>query len=366
MDHYPTIKLAAVQASPVWLDREKTVEKACRYIYEAGEKGADIIGFPESFIPGYPAWYYYHPATSLKSFEFARELFKNAVEIPGKTIDKLCSAAREANIYVVMGINERRAGTTGTLFNTNIFIDKNGQLIGKRQKLVPTTIEKMIYMNGCGSTLRTYPSDYGQISSLMCGENANPFAVSLMASEYPVVHIANWPPNFIPRYVDMPDTILMLSRYISYSCKCFVISACGVNTEEMVEILPLLEEDKDILRDQNATGGSTIIAPGGIVLAGPWVGNEEGILYADADLENTVQGRLIQDVGGHYNRADVIKLIINESKQSLVTRVGSARHFEQALADAGMEDSQRCVNMPGEVSPYGQDQDSRERGRVKE
>lgn len=113
-DQYPTIRLAAVQAAPVWLDREATVEKACRLIKEAGGNGADIVGFPENFIPGHPVWYYYHPTTSIKSMELARELFKNSVDVPGVETEALCTAAREANVHVVMGLTEKKPNTTGT------------------------------------------------------------------------------------------------------------------------------------------------------------------------------------------------------------------------------------------------------------
>jgi len=344
MDDYPTIKLAAVQAAPVWLDRDATVQKACQLIHEAGENGADIVGFPENFISGYPAWYYYHPATSKKSFEFAREHFKSSVEVPSEATDQLCKAARRAGVYVIMGINERRPRTTGTLYNTNLFIDKSGTIIGKHQKLVPTITEKLVHTNGNGSTLRTFPSEYGQLSSLVCGENANPFAVSVITAEYPVVHVANWPPNFIPKYIPMPDATLMVCRSISYTCKCFVISSCGVNSDEMIELLPVTDEDKETLHDQQITGGSAIIAPGGFVIAGPLVGSEESILYADADLEDTVHGRLIHDFGGHYNRADVLNLTVNVSDPRLVSRSNGHRQ-QSSLPGENLE----AVQETGEV-----------------
>jgi nitrilase len=348
-DAYPTIKLAAVQAAPVWLDREATVKKACNFIGEAGGNGADIIGFPENFISGYPAWYYFHPATTPKSMEFARELFKNAVEIPSKATEELCKAAREARVYVVMGLNERKPNTTGTVYNTNLIISKDGQIVGKHQKLVPTISERLVHANGSGSTLRTFPSEFGPISSLICGENANPFAVAVMASEYPVVHVANWPTNFVPQYIPMPDSTLMVSRSIAYSCKCFVISSCGVNSAELIEKLPLTDEDREMLRDTQLTGGSAIIAPGGVVLVGPWTGHEEGILYAEADLEKTVHGRLIHDFGGHYNRADVFSLYVNDADPSLVYRTAVPKHLREVqLAEKMVCSEEECKKSTSE------------------
>jgi aliphatic nitrilase len=196
-------------------------------------------------------------------------------------------------------------------------------------------------MNGSGATLKTFPTEYGQLSTLICGENANPFAVSAMAADYPVVHVANWPTNFVPKYVSMPDSTLMVSRSISYSCKSFVISSCGVNSPELIDVLPLTEEDREILKDPSITGGSAIIAPGGVVLAGPWIGHEEGILYAEADLEQTVHGRLIHDFGGHYNRVDVFNLQINRSEPSLISYTES---FQSPKKDPTDSHSEACVD----------------------
>lgn len=321
-DQYPRVHLAAIQAAPVWLDREASVEKACRLIREAGANGADFIGFPESFIPGHPVWYYFHPATSKKSMEFAIQLFKNAVEIPSPATDAFCRAAREANAYVVIGMNEKLPNSTGTLYNTQLFIDRKGRIIGKHQKLVPTIGERLVHTGGYGETMRTFPTEFGPVSGLNCGENSNPFAVSVLAAEYTRIHVASWPHHFIPAYAGMCESSLLASRNMGYMAKCFVISACGTNSPEMIASLPATEEDYQFLNDDDKTGGSVIINPRGDVIAGPLYGNHEGILYADADLEETVRGRLVHDVGGHYNRSDIFQLHIQATRTSLLVRDG--------------------------------------------
>src|SRR5215213_9141329 len=116
-DHYGTVKVAAVQAASVFLDREGSTEKACRLIREAGQNGARVIAFPEGFIPAHPVWYHHHPATAAIANRLSVELFKNAVEIPGAETDALCRAAREANAYVVVGVCEKIPHTIGTMFN---------------------------------------------------------------------------------------------------------------------------------------------------------------------------------------------------------------------------------------------------------
>ncbi len=117
-DKYPRLKVAAIQAASVFLNREDTVEKACRLIHEAGAGGAELIVFPECFIPAYPYWYSFYPAFHPLCLRFNHELFKNAVEIPSECTEKLCQAAKKANTYVVMGLNEKRLGMPGTLYNT--------------------------------------------------------------------------------------------------------------------------------------------------------------------------------------------------------------------------------------------------------
>src|SRR4026208_1408468 len=134
-DSYARVKVAAVQAASVFLDREGSTEKACRLIREAGSNGARVIGFPEGFIPAHPVWYHHHAATGTVANRLAVELFKNAVEIPGPETDALCAAARADHAYVVVGVCEKLPQTTGTMFNTQIYIGPDGSLIRKHQKI---------------------------------------------------------------------------------------------------------------------------------------------------------------------------------------------------------------------------------------
>jgi nitrilase len=318
MSKRDTAKLAAVQAAPVWLNRDATIEKACRLIREAGKTGADLIGFPENFIPGHPVWYYFYPATSEKSLSLATNLFKNSVEIPSPQVDALCRAAAEAAIYVVIGLTERMAGSTGTLYNTQLFINASGQIVGKHQKLVPTIGERLVHTGGQPETQTTFSSPFGQISGLACGENSNPFAVSMVAAAYTTIHVASWPNHFIPAYCGMRESSLLASRNIAYMCKCFVISSCGTNSEEMIKDLTATKADEVFLRDKSKTGGSCIIDPRAEVIAGPMDGDVEGILYADADFDACIRGRMVHDVAGHYNRSDVYRLLVNNSPSGLV------------------------------------------------
>ena len=137
-DNYPKVRVAVVQATPAFLDREASTQKALTFIAEAGQKGIDLLAFPEGFIPAHPVWYHFQPATAKQSYRLATELFKNSVEIPSPITEVLCQAAARANVNVVMGLCEKRPKTTGTMFNTQLFIARSGRILGKHQKLMPT------------------------------------------------------------------------------------------------------------------------------------------------------------------------------------------------------------------------------------
>ena len=313
MDHdFPTIRLAAAQAAPVFLDREGTVEKACQIIQEASENGAHIIGFPEGFIPAHPIWYYHYPATSQTSLDMAARLFLNSVEIPSPATDALCKAARRANCYVVMGLCERRQGTTGTMFNAQLFIGRRGEILGVHQKLVPTVGERLVHSAGSGQGMCAFPTDFGPVGGLICGENSNPLGVYTLASQNMRVHVASWPHYFFPGWTKMYDTAMLAGRNIAYMCKSFVINACGTISQEMREIMEVTDGDREYLADPKSLGGSTIIDPYGRVVAGP-AGPGDEIIYAEADLTDTVRAKLVHDFAGHYQRHDIFEFNVNPS-----------------------------------------------------
>src|SRR5262245_22114651 len=197
-DSYAKVKVAAVQAASVFLDREGSTEKACRLIREAGSNGARVIGFPEGFIPAHPVWYHHHAATGAVANRLAVELFKNSVEIPGPETDALCAAACAANAYVVVGVCEKIPKTTGTMFNTQVFIGPGGTLIRKHQKIMPTVGERLVHSGGYGDTFGAFDSEFGPMSALICGENSNPLAVFALTAEGTRLHVMSWPNHFPP------------------------------------------------------------------------------------------------------------------------------------------------------------------------
>lgn len=317
-DGYKRLRIAAVQAAPVWLDRDATVDKACELIARAGREGADVVGFPENFIPGHPVWFYYHAATSETSQRLGLELFKNAVEIPSPATDLLCAAAARAGTNVVVGMTERRPGTTGTMYNTQLFIDREGRIVGRHRKLVPTVGERIVHAPGDAGSQGAYVFDIGPASGLICGENSNPLAIAALSGWYPYVHVASWPNHFIPAWCGMQETSLLASRNVAYMNKCYVLSSCGTNSAQMRDELPLTDEDRVFLADPAKSGGTAIIDPLGYVVAGPIDGSVEDILYHDTDPDLLLRGRMVHDFVGHYNRPDIYQLRVNRRSRSVV------------------------------------------------
>lgn len=308
-DGYRTIRLAAVQAAPVFLDREGSVAKACRLIREAGAGGAQLVGFPEGFIPTHPLWFHFHPATGRRCREFGRQLFCNAVEIPGPATEDLCLAAREARIYVVMGLCEKIPGRMGTMYNTLLFLDDHGNILGRHRKLRPTQAERVVHAPGDAEGLRTYPAEFGAFSGLMCGENSNPLSIFTLDAQGTVVHVASWPSHFSLGN-PMAETIEVASRALAYQTKSFVLNAVGAVSERMRELLPLSDEDREFLVLHHA--GASVVGPRGKFVAGP-MGSGEGILYADVRLGDVIIPKIIQDFSGHYNRFDVYRLSVKSA-----------------------------------------------------
>ncbi len=321
-DQYPVVKVAAVQAASVFLDREGSTEKACRLIREAGKNGARIIAFPEGFIPTHPVWYHHHVATSAIANKLAVELFKNSVEIPGPEIEALCAAARDANAYVVMGVCEKLPQTLGTMFNSQVWIGPDGTLLGKHQKIMPTVGERLVHTGGFGDTFGAFQTEFGPASGLICGENSNPLAVFALTAEGTHLHVMSWPNHFPTSGDPMRNRVAVDSQAFAQMSKAWVISACGTVDEDMIRKLEVGPEGEKFLRNPDCCGGSVIVAPNSRVVAGP-MGAEEGILYAECNLEVGINMKLRHDFAGHYNRPDIFQLHINRSAPRIYTVYGS-------------------------------------------
>jgi nitrilase len=348
-DVYPVVKVAAVQAASVFLDRERSTEKACRLIGAAGRNGARVIAFPEGFIPAHPVWYHHHVATGAVANRLSVELFKNAVEIPGPEITALAAAARDANAYVVVGVCEKLPGTIGTMFNTQVYVAPDGALIRKHQKIMPTVGERLVHTGGHGDTFGAFATEFGPMSGLICGENSNPLAVFALTAEGTRIHVMSWPNHFPVSGDPMRNRVAVDSQAFAQMSKAFVVSACGTVDEHMIEVLQAPPEAEKFLRDPDCCGGSVIVAPNSRIIAGP-MGAEEGILYADCDLELGVMTKLRHDFAGHYNRPDIFQLHVNRTAPHLYTVHGGTEELPAQRASAALPGSSvpdRLLASPG-------------------
>jgi nitrilase len=344
-DAYPTIRAAAVQAASVFLDRDGSTAKASELIREAGAGGARIVGFPEGFIPAHPIWFHFHPGTGRIGTQLSVELFKNAVEIPGPQIEELCHAAAQAGVYAVVGVCEKQPNTIGTLFNTQVFIGPDGSYLGKHQKLMPTVGERLVHAGGHGDTLTAFQTEFGPASGLICGENSNPLAVFALTAQHSRVHVMSWPNHFPTVGAPLRERVGIDSQAFAQMTKAYVVSACGTVDDEMIARLELSPADEEKIRDPEFCGGSMIVAPDSTVIAGP-MGPEEGILYADLDLELGIRMKLRHDFAGHYNRPDVFQLRVN-GRAPRIFEVESSGSF----ADLPGPEQQRLLDDSGATYP---------------
>lgn len=319
-DKYAVLKLAAVQAAPVFLEREATVEKACGLIREAGAKGADVVGFPEGFIPSHSLWFHLFAVDDPVARECSHRLLLNSVKIPSPSTDRLCQAAKEACCDVVIGVCEIAHGSYSTLYNTQLVIGRNGKILGKHQKLVPTGKEKLVHSYGEARTFRTFHTNWGVLGGLMCAENQNNLARHGLLALNEQVHVSSWPTFFGPgnkgRGIPMHELIDFTMRSHSYSGRVYSVNCAGVVDDTLVEALGRKHEALEYLEEQRQQGGgSSIIHPSGRRLAGPLIG-EEGILYAEADLAQVATLRLHRDLTGNYNRFDIFRLTLDRRTPS--------------------------------------------------
>jgi nitrilase len=241
----------------------------------------------------------------------AAELFRNSVVVGSPATDRLCEAARSAGAWVVMGVCEKEARTTGTMWNSTLYISPEGRIEHTRRKLTPTVGERFVHTGGYGDGLRLVDTPFGAVSSLLCAENSNPLAVFSVAAQSAVVHVAQWPNHFSPTQPLMPEVILTASRALAYRCGCFVLNAASTLSGDERRRIAKTDEDLAWISDRANLGGSCIVSASGQVVAGP-LADEEEILVADLDLDDIVAKKTIHDYAGHYNRPDVFTLSVEE------------------------------------------------------
>ena len=305
------LKVAIVQESSVLLDRQKTIEKAVSMLEQAVAASAELVIFPEAFIPGYPAWIWrLRPGGDwgLSEALHAR-LLDNAVSLNANDFAPLCNAAKKHKITIVCGLNEKESQLSqATLYNTVVIIGSEGNILNRHRKLMPTNPERMVWGFGDGSGLNVVDTPSGRIGTLLCWENYMPLARYALYSQGIEMYIA-------PTY-DSGDGWIGTMQHIAREGRCWVICSGVVLTNSDI---PADFPEKENLYPNSEEwinpGDSAVIAPEGEIVAGP-MRKEKGILYAEVDPKRVGIAKRALDVAGHYARPDIFTLHVNTQPQS--------------------------------------------------
>lgn len=315
--HFAKSKVAAVQAAPEFLDTPATVAKACRLIAEAAGNGAELIAFPEVFVSAYPYWsWLMNPIEGAPWFE---RLYHTSILSDGPEVAQLRAAAREHAATVVIGINERDPLSFGTLYNTNLVIGPDGQLLGRHRKLVPTWAEKLTWAGGDGRSIRVYDTPVGRLGTLACGENTNTLARFALLAQGEQVHVANYISLPVaPASYNMADAIRIRATAHSFEGKVFTIVACSIVSEPIIAAMSADNPGHRALLERKNSAFSGVINPHGN-LVGDALIDEEGIVYAEIDLNEGIRPKLMHDITGAYNRFDIFNLSVDRTARSSAT-----------------------------------------------
>ncbi len=292
-------RVAAVQATPAYLDRDATLGIVADHVTQAGADGADLVVFPESFVPGYPDWLWRHNPWS--DSEWYARFQDQAVEISGPALDKVCAAAEAAGVWVALGITERSA--SGTLYNAVVYIDDAGGIAGLHRKLVPTGAERLVWANGQGPMLTVVDVGGVRVGSLICWENYMPLArAALYQKGIDVLLVPTW---------DNSDEWVPTLRHTAKEGQVFVVGVTAyLRGCDVPRDLPGADDVYGDTDDFMSRGNTTIVAPGGEILEGPVIG-ATATVTATLDLDRIAAGRRAFDPVGHYARPDILALAIN-------------------------------------------------------
>ncbi len=300
---------AVVQAAPVPGDKAATVAKTVTLIAETARRGAQLAVFPEAFIGGYPKGADFHIFIGARTPEGRQDFanyFANATAVPGPETDAIGAAAREAKLYVTIGVIERDGGT---LYCTALYFGDDGTLLGKHRKLMPTAAERLCWGFGDGSTMGTVPTPWGPMGAVICWENYMPMLRMAMYSKGIAIYCT---PT-----ADDRDSWTSTAQHIAMEGRCFVLSSCQYLTRASfpTDMQNSLSNEPDAVLMR---GGSVIVSPMGKILAGPDFSGET-ILTAELNTDDIPRGQFDFDVVGHYARPDVFQLTVNERAMSPVT-----------------------------------------------
>ena len=300
-----TLRAGVAQAIPRVLDLSGSLDVACRWIGEAGRRGVQLLAFPEAWLPGYPLWcdagtfgtWDHAPSKKLHA-----RLVRNSLEIPSPDAERLAAACRESHVAVVMGANER---TAGSLYNALLFIDEEGTLVAHRRKLVPTFGERLVWGQGDAAGLDSHRLAGARVGGLICWEHWMPLPRHVLHASGEEVHVAAWPHG--------KEHHQLASRHYAFEGRAFVLAAAQyLRKADLPPDFELASDFRDA-GEELLAGGSAIIGPDGKYVVEPVFGREE-LLVADLDLDRVLEEKLALDVTGHYSRPDLFDVRVRRER----------------------------------------------------
>lgn len=350
------LRAAACHVSPIFLSATKTTQKAVSIIHRAHANSANLVVFPETYISAFPIWSAIRAPT--ENHDLFKRMVSESIHIDGPEIESLRATAQKLGILVSIGISEKARYSSATLWNSNVLIGSNGEILNHHRKLQPTFFEKLTWSSGDGNGLRVSETPYGKIGNLICGENTNPLARYALMTQGEQIHISTWPAVWPTRSLGADVVKTKGKNYDNlaanrtraaahcFEAKCFGIINAAFLDNAAIDIVSKGASDEAGVRQTlqlsqraatmflDPTGmlkpGFTIDAETGKQQETEYLQDREDILYADMDVEECVEGKQYHDVVGGYQRLDVFDLKVDR------TRREPARFVEEVW-DEGIE-----------------------------
>ena len=320
MTELPCVRVAAVQAAPVFLDVTATLDKIDRLVAEAASRGAQLVVFGETFLAGFPVWN--AVLAPIDQHALHERLVSASILVPGPEVDRLGAIAREHQVTLSVGVNERNRDSLGQLWNTNLIFDRCGRLVNHRRKLVATWYERLTWSHGDAYDLRPVELDGWNLGALICGENTNTLARFTLLAQGERVHIATYPPAWpfdgrTESYdYDLAHNIELRAAAHAFEGKVFVVVAATTLDDEAVN--QVAAGDARIEKALTAARpAALIVGPDGRRVAGPLT-EPTGILYAELDIQREVVAKQAHDIVGTYNRADIFSLSVDMRRHAIL------------------------------------------------